>query len=47
VGYLSLTEEVRNAYTVLVGKKSEGKRAIRRHGCKWGDNVKMDVKEIG
>ena len=27
--------------------KAEGKRPFARPGCKWEDNIKMDVKEIG
>jgi len=36
----------RGAYRVLVGE-SEGKRPLGRHGCRWGDNIKMDLKEVG
>jgi len=25
----------------------EGKRPLERHTCKWEDNIKMDVREIG
>jgi hypothetical protein len=30
----------------LVGK-SEGKRPLRRPRCRWEDNVKMDLQEVG
>jgi hypothetical protein len=30
----------------LVGKP-EGKRAVERPGCKWLDNINMDLGEIG
>jgi hypothetical protein len=30
----------------LVGKP-EGKRPLRRPRCRWVDNIKMDVREIG
>jgi hypothetical protein len=38
--------ELRNAYTVLVGKP-EGKRPHRRPGRRWEDNIKMYVREVG
>jgi hypothetical protein len=36
----------RNAYRILVGKQ-EGKRPLGRHRCRWEDNIKMDLREIG
>jgi hypothetical protein len=30
---------------VLV-EKSEGKRAVGRHGLRWENNVKMDLQEV-
>jgi hypothetical protein len=38
--------EKRNVYRVLVGK-SRGKRPLRRPRCRWEDNIKMDLREIG
>jgi hypothetical protein len=38
--------EKRNAYRILVGKP-EGKRPLGRPTCRWMDNIKMDVREIG
>jgi hypothetical protein len=38
--------EMRNAYNILVGKP-EGKRPLGRHGHRWDDNIRMDVREIG
>jgi hypothetical protein len=38
--------ETRNAYRILVGKP-EGKRPLGRPRCRWGDNIKMDLREIG
>jgi hypothetical protein len=32
-------------YRVLVGKP-EGKRPLRRTGCRWGNNIKMDKQEV-
>jgi hypothetical protein len=36
----------RNAYRILVGKP-EGKRRLRRPRCKWKDNIRIDLREIG
>jgi hypothetical protein len=36
----------RNAYRILVGKP-EGKRPLGRPRCRWVDNIKMDLREIG
>jgi hypothetical protein len=38
--------EKRNVYRLLVGKP-EGKRPLGRPRCRWIDNIKMDVLEIG
>jgi hypothetical protein len=38
--------EGRNVYRVLVGKP-EGKRPLGRRRHKWGDGIKMDLREIG
>jgi hypothetical protein len=38
--------EKRNAYRLLVGKP-EGKRPLGRSNCRWVDNIKMDLLEIG
>jgi hypothetical protein len=39
-------EEGRGVYRVLVGKP-EGKRPLGRPGCRGGDNIKMDLQEVG
>jgi len=36
----------RGVYRVLVGKP-EGKRALGRSRHRWGDNIKMDLQEVG
>jgi hypothetical protein len=36
----------RNAYMILAGK-TKGKRPLGTPRCKWVDNIKMDLKEIG
>jgi hypothetical protein len=38
--------EKRNAYRILVGK-SEGKKPLRRPRCRWVNNIKMDLREVG
>jgi hypothetical protein len=38
--------EKRNAYRILVGKP-KGKRPLGRPRCRWVDNIKMDLREIG
>ena len=27
--------------------KPEGKRPLGRHRCRWEDNIKMDLQEVG
>jgi hypothetical protein len=34
-----------DAYRILVGKP-EGKRPLGRPGCRWVDNIKMDLRAI-
>ena len=38
--------ERRGIYKVLVGKP-EGKRPLVRPRCRWEDNIKMDLQEVG
>jgi hypothetical protein len=40
----STNGEMRNAYTILVGKP-EGKIPLGRQRRRWVDNVKMDLRE--
>jgi hypothetical protein len=35
-----------NALVVKTGKP-EGKRPLGRHRCRWKDNIKMDLQEVG
>jgi hypothetical protein len=37
---------MRNAYRTLVGKP-EGKKPLGRPRCRWADNIKTDLREIG
>jgi len=45
VGHVARTEGVRNTYSMLVGKP-EGKRPLGRSRRRWGDNIRMDLREI-
>jgi hypothetical protein len=36
----------RDVYRVLVGRP-ESKRPLGRPRCRWEDNIKMDLREIG
>jgi hypothetical protein len=38
--------EKRNVYRLLVGKP-QGKRSLGRPRCRWIDNIKMDLSDIG
>jgi hypothetical protein len=38
--------EMRNANNIFVGKP-EGKIPCRRPRCRWENNIKTDLKEIG
>ena len=38
--------EGRGVHRVLVGKP-EGKRLLGRPRCRWEDNIKMDLRELG
>jgi hypothetical protein len=42
----STNREKRNASRILVGKP-EGKRPLGRPRCRWADNIKMDLREMG
>ena len=39
-------EEVRSAFKILTGKPT-GKRPLVRPRCRWEDNIRMDLEEIG
>jgi hypothetical protein len=45
-GHVARMGERRGVYTVLVGKP-EGKRPLGRPKCRWEDNIKMDLQEVG
>jgi len=46
VGHVVRMGERRGVYRVLVGKP-EGKRSLGRTRCRWEDNIKMDLQEVG
>ena len=45
-GSCSTYGERRCAYRILVGKL-EGKRPLGRPRCRWENNIKMDLQEVG
>jgi hypothetical protein len=45
-GHAAQMGEKRNAYRTLVGKP-EGKRPLGRQRCRWVDNIKIDLREMG
>ena len=45
-GVCSKYGERRDVYSVLVGQY-EGKRPLGRTRCRWENNIKMDIHEVG
>ena len=45
-GHVAHMEQGRGVHRFLVGKH-EGKRPLGRPRCKWEDNIKMDLQEVG
>jgi hypothetical protein len=45
-GHVARIGECRGVYWVLVGSPG-GKRTLGRPGCRWEENIKMDLTEIG
>jgi hypothetical protein len=45
-GHVSRMGEKRNAYRLLVGRP-EGRRPLGRPRCRWLDNARMDLVEVG
>jgi hypothetical protein len=45
-GHVARMGEVRGAYNILVGRP-EGRRPLGTPRCRWEDNNKMDLREIG
>jgi len=46
VGHVAGMGVRRGVFRVLVGK-SEGKRPLERPRRRWGDNIKIDLQEVG
>jgi hypothetical protein len=46
VGHVARIAKGRGVYRVLLGKP-EGKRSLERPRCRWEDNIKMDLQEVG
>jgi hypothetical protein len=45
-GHVARMGEKRDAYRLLVGKP-EGERPLGRPRCRWMDNIRMDLGEVG
>ena len=45
-GHVARMGEDRGVHRVLVGKP-DGKRPLGRPRCRWEDNIKMDLQEVG
>jgi hypothetical protein len=46
VGHVARMGEKRNTYRLLVGKP-EGRRPLERPRCRWVNNVRVDLLEVG
>ena len=46
MGHVAHMGEGRGVHRVLVGKP-EGKRPLGRPRCRWEDNIKMELQEVG
>ena len=44
--HIARMRETRGVYRVLVGKL-DGMRPLGRPRCRWEDNIKMDLREVG
>jgi len=45
-GHVAHMGEERGVYTVMLGKP-EGRRPLGRPRCRWVDNIRMDIQEVG
>jgi len=45
-GHVARMGEERGVYRVLVGKP-EGRRPLGGPRCRWVDNIRMDLQEVG
>jgi hypothetical protein len=46
VGHVARMGEKRVSYRILVGRP-EGRRPLGRPRCRWENNIKMDLQEVG
>jgi hypothetical protein len=46
MGHVARMGEKKNAYRLLIGKP-EGKGLLGRPSCRWVDNIRMDLVEVG
>ena len=46
VGHVARMSEERGVYRVLLGKP-EGRKPLGRPRCRWVDNIRMDLQEVG
>jgi len=45
-GHVMRMGDEKGVYRVLLGKP-EGRRPLERHNCRWVDNIRMDLQEVG
>ena len=45
-GHVARMEEGRSAFKIFTGKPT-GKRSLGMPRCRWEDNIRMDLEEIG
>jgi len=45
-GHVAHMDEERGVYMVLLGKP-EGRRPLGRPKCRWVDNIRMGLQEVG
>ena len=45
-GHVARMEEGRSAFEILTGKPT-GKRSLRMPRCRWEDNIRIYLKEVG
>jgi hypothetical protein len=46
VGHVARMGEGRGAYRILM-ERPEGRRPLGRPRCRWEDNIKIDLQEVG
>ena len=45
-GHVARMEEDKSAVKIFAGKPTE-KRHLGRHRCRWEDNIRMDLEDMG